>query len=503
LSLIGTIEQKKDFYEYRRCYIENLLNKFCVDKCIFKIIGSESIVSDIDVSMSQDYEFIVKNNAENNINYYDSYKKIINQYNLEYPNQSLEELFDTNFYLTSFIYLIKNNIENELMNSPNSMIIGKIYKPDETQMTTMFFLKQEDNNIQRQWSFFRLCRILEEKNLTYMIFFIFEYLKLDSLKILYINTYNNFKKYFDNNWKKDINIYINLIVYYNEQILNLQKSELKESETFHYINVPFINEMFGSENKELIITDKLINLMSLATSYEDDSYHTLACFLRWSGSKYEELENNHIINCIYENLGFAVDFFLRSNFHCRDINFNLSKVAKYLERICLDMERICLDIELINIKDKDVIKDKIMFERMFEKITIIKKTCETINNSRKIDDINNIKTHNLILEELLQDFFTTIILPKYNIDKNITASVVGSKLFNQLFNQQFNNKEIQKNFFEKHEKHLILINILMFVFFCVKEICIILKIIILKIPYGVDSKLSIGGKKNLIKNAKK
>lgn len=97
IVLFATKAQLKMYDTQRTEYINSLLQNYCNDSCIYKIIGSQSPVSDIDIDIYSPNIQEVLNN-------------ILDFHNIHY-NETLDTLFDVNIYASIFHYVTKSCME--------------------------------------------------------------------------------------------------------------------------------------------------------------------------------------------------------------------------------------------------------------------------------------------------------------------------------------------------------------------------------------------------------
>lgn len=292
----ATGEQKILYDQYRKKYINGIMKSIWDNSSCgtlqYEIIGSNSYVSDVDV-------FIYKL-WSNNISPTNSIRKClskivdkIHQHHHKTYEQSLEELFDCNIYITSFFYYTKTQINN-----------SKFFclQPKDSSNMYLCFTKLINYDLeQRKWACYKIATNLKKY-------------KSDILL-------RDLKKHFPT-YSKLISL---------SCVLDVQKYKHK----------------FDMQN-----TTEMLSSTSSFSTTEKDTYHTLGAVLAnvIDKSKYPQLNSPHgndeyitiamYIDSVLDNLGFIYNIVFHKSDTCDDDDYKLIKISKYLYRICFAFGKI-------------------------------------------------------------------------------------------------------------------------------------------------------------------
>ena len=164
--LFASERQRQDYHEFRRRYIVDLFDTLCATRsfCNYEIVGSNSAVSDIDVTL---YEYFHEADDKDGHKLAQVLDSIIQKHH-ETFEQSLEELFDCNLYLTSFFYYSKNRIDNKAIvclppARKNGNGNGNGDGNDSTDKNYLCFMNDDSYEpTQRYWALYKVATTIED-----------------------------------------------------------------------------------------------------------------------------------------------------------------------------------------------------------------------------------------------------------------------------------------------------------------------------------------------------
>jgi hypothetical protein len=349
-------------------------------------IGSESCVSDVDLSLSPIISDVNDINqltviAHNIIHVFEKMYDI----HTEFFDDSFEVMFDTNVYATAFCLSLDKDCIDTIAHGFNKKEVNMKYK---IYIDPSSWSPEICNSFDLSQTLFAVRRIIKyngtqiklPRNVGTCI------QKFDSTTV--INTIRNiipdgqkkfellFKEcYFPGiNEVNDIDIiglYSSLIkMYYTK----FQDAWTNSSSTTTIHNIP--------------------NILSCATLMEKDSYHSMGAFMdvvafgSLSVQKKHELLPSYMLNhSILDNLGFIIEILIE---HMKDPCYtettNILKISKYIERICKAIEAKYHGIKdnAYNEFNKGFTKEQLQFV-----VGELKQAADTANQARKNENIEN------------------------------------------------------------------------------------------------------------------
>ena len=356
IVMFGTNEQKHEFHRFRKIYVNRLLTSLC-DKsknCNFEIIWSDSPVSDMDITM---YELLYIANQNNNTkaalkwmtsrtisgvieNIHSDHHKIF--------DQTLEELFDCNFFRTSFVYYSPVDISKK---SEYTCI------PNATQKNMFLcFIKHAEDYFdfeQRQWALSKFVKVL----------------RIQIPRPLEIHFSYLFKKYYPKYDK-----ILKLV-----DVFNLKSGF---NTTISTTNTVASATRMSTNNT----VREILSKTSKFSISEKDTYYTQGASFAHvvNRANYPDIINylnaNMLIDASLDNLGFIAEIIF-SDDTCNDAfvkNSKMLKVSKYVDRICSNISLI------VSKSDKKPPSDFSTIAKLSNQLNQKRKSLATINETRPL-----------------------------------------------------------------------------------------------------------------------
>ena len=248
LMKYGTDSQKILWDKFRRKYLLGLLNKYCVEDCYYYFIGSDSVYSDIDVSISS-------------VNAVEVLAKIYKEHSLIYKN-SLDKMFDINIYASVLYYLNKKCLGLKYDNMPEDC-----------------FPKYEASYRQRCYSFVKIVMYMISQPTKDLVYF------LESIPRSYQRLFNDALTMVKNTryrYASDEENYLYLLKDYRKY---LKKPVVKKADI-----------------------NKLMNKYSKFKFLEQETYESVGAVLHIVYKK--DIPRLMYYDSIYDNLGFIFEVVL-------------------------------------------------------------------------------------------------------------------------------------------------------------------------------------------------
>jgi hypothetical protein len=315
ILLFATDDQKKTYHAFRTSYITNLLDTTFLESncinCYYNIIGSNSPVSDIDVHIYYKITGETNVNSKYHTDVMSIQKRILSKHHENF-NQTLEELFDCNLYLTSFFYYSDNEIENNVFSS----ILNRTTRDIYLCIPKLDIYSNTFNVNQRKLSCTKLLNIFE---------YVFK---------------NNIQ--FPISYLKNILKDISLIFDGHYDFLDITRKECEYSKANTYTQKTMkwktINAVLQKKN-----SGELVNSVSKYSRTEKDTYNSFGAAVIHvvNHEDYpqvvEFIDEMMYIDAVFDNLGFIYKLVLEKD-KCDTDDFIIVKVCKYLDRICNNIE---------------------------------------------------------------------------------------------------------------------------------------------------------------------
>lgn len=329
----------RSYDTFRWSYIRSLLQSVN-DKIYYEKVGSNSCVSDIDISICPKINFSSYNGNYQTFRfkkYANKVKKafeIIMKLHNKHFTQTFEDLFDTNIYATNFT--IKADITQ--FYHVRQILSDKIFHYYRKKEHVICFPKIHEtiltsNEIEK----------IHLSQFTFAFRRLFNHLlshpnpKLrNAMNFYYRLNYNN------KDLLKGILGDVDLLKYYiySEVDNNKLIKDYTKYVTKYYKTIDAI-----VANEKVVDTSSLVKdalkYLSIATCMEHDSYHSYGAFLDiviLSGGESNKKQYMHSYlfkHSIVDNVGFISDIITRyKDDYCYDDVTNILKVSKYIERIC-------------------------------------------------------------------------------------------------------------------------------------------------------------------------
>lgn len=392
ILLFGTQQQQEQFNNFRREYVEYIIQSFCKDFCKYKVIGTPatSPQSDMDYDLSG---VRIPNIIEQ-----------ISSLHQRYFPYSLDIMFDVNLYGTVFNF-----------------------KPHEKKP-----LDYKLNSRQKMWSFMRVVEVVMSLQSAERQKFI-QALN-PSHQELFKNALVELRTEFQNSSVPNSRPITNVIVNANtksntdkvikskslKKYANLLGEYTDKSKCF---NSTLQNStLFNTTNQNTSSCDTtdfydLVEAFSRAKFQENETYRTLGAVLHIV-QKRDDFKNRlqnteYYLHSVYDNFGFVVENLLHDKLCGRLFKPNVLKVSKYVTRI----------INAMWLYDKDNIYN-LEYDEYLAKL---KRAAADLNDARRGTNEQKI------------DLFYKLFLSQLNNGKEITdnlslAIVIYEKLIKQFDN---------------------------------------------------------------------
>lgn len=470
----GSDQEKKEFYCLREQFVK-ILEKHskCIDqktqvlkwsnskckknnstpvekgyftnKIIWNRVGSDSINSDIDITLIPPY---INENTNDIVNYYDKIKTVYNKY----FNIDMATMFDINIYATPFMFVTDNpigldtvlfkeiNLDLDQINyldlscfcSPPN-ILRKKNSPTSTRLSrttcngslgtcspisttsptgTVTSIFSEYPNFGA--SFTRSVSMQRTVTLTKKLYFLnIDPSNITQLQYSYAAT--NLKTIFNKQYLNNIvnkRKIKNLIE--NETIQSIKKE--KDSAYYNYFIQQYYTTIsnfnkIANTAKFAKFANTALDYLCKSTFYIDEAYHTqgtmlhVTCPQEFRQNCFKELPSQYFVCSVFENLAYACE-----KWNHGSLNYKL-KTCKYIERICdafliiyqkqefkneLDLQHkhcFCYKPTIIaNInKQNKTPKPKLSIIKMHAKLLTVYNLSKDLNEIRKESDENILK----------------------------------------------------------------------------------------------------------------
>lgn len=338
----GDIAVVPDFCRYydtfRWSYIQYLMDHV-QDKVHYEKVGSNSCVSDIDISISPKIDFSSEFKFQKYaVQIKKAFEIIMKRHNERFTH-TFEDLFDTNIYATNFTIKAEKPQLTHVRQILSDRIFHYYYTKKEhvicfPKIHETILTPNEIEKIhlsQFTFAFRRLFNhLLSHPNpkLT------------NAMNFYYRLNYNN------KELLKGILGDVDLLKYYiySEVDSNKLVKDYTKYVTKYYKAIDAIVASEKAIGKDFLRTSSLVKdalkYLSIATCMEHDSYHSYGAFLDiviLSGetNKKQYMHSYLFKHSIVDNLGFITDIITRyTDDYCYDDITNILKVSKYIERIC-------------------------------------------------------------------------------------------------------------------------------------------------------------------------
>lgn len=385
IVLFGSQLQKQSYHNFRVEYINKLIENSCndVDNCNYEIIGSDSPVSDRDITI---YKLLGQVSSYS----LDDVKQKIQDEHYNTFMDSLEYLFDCNIYLTVFFFYSKTQ-PTKLDDSPYIYInpVQKINSNIKHYLCIPNTKGTYDTKKQREFAFMKLIKVLSQKEFYICKKYIEKYFPQ---YLTFISAMSNSRKLF------------------LSQSVSRMGNE-KTSQYYRNVGETSDNLLKTASNDKI---DKLVQRMSKLSITERDTYNSI-------GAAFSHVVNHDTypgiieyitvpmyIDAAIENLGF-IGQLVKKKSACLDDTFIIIKMVKYLDRICGNIKNIFRKKGLVNPQILSLPECKCgVFDKFEQQITSTMKTplfkcistCSaTINQNRKnmvSIEVNKNKVNELI-----------------------------------------------------------------------------------------------------------
>lgn len=470
MLLFGLYEQKQLFHKFRVAYINALIESVCdaKDNCHYNIVGSDTPVSDRDITI---YELIVMSNANSNngsINNDDRLLKVINKIedmHQQYFDDTLEELFDCNLYLTGFFRFMSIEEYLRIKDTPAMEVWTVLFpkpKPNtnasqvDSKKQLLLCLPHTINydKEQRYWAFLKTVEYL----------FVSEPPHVNTVKLYLkhffpnyfgvIESAHNFFKHnsriesIENNLsrkKKFSNV--KTIEHDLKRSVSLTQSPLEQFKD-KFTTPVFLGSTWGSPSASssgsgefVVHVNRLLSSTSSLSVTEKDTYHTLgASFSHVVDHEIypdvqKEISTEMYVDAILDNLGFVCKLVGKKD-KCYDDNYVVIKISKYLDRICQNAKAMKKKFLLSQTKVNGQNVDKM--QGLFDKIAV---TSKAINDQRKnmalqpgLKSSNDIQSNVDFLKAHLNEFFA-------HFERKTKNNIRQTRSLN--FKEDFNGKQVE------------------------------------------------------------
>lgn len=407
IVLFGTPSQKQKFHEFRVNYIRKLIENNCYNdkNCNYEIIGSDTAVSDRDITL---YKLLTKNNS--NVSPADVKQNILIEHSKIFRD-TLEYLFDCNIYITTFFFYSKEK---------NNTDTAFTYIKPHSNTTNMYLCipntkECDTEKTQREWAFSKIVKVVREMETDFFM--------------KYFNAYfSRYSTFMTSSSRK--------ILFKKFQSFTGRTSS-KKYDRLKTVCDSMLTSQSGNSRRSSL--SELVERQSKLSATERDTYNSLgAAFAHvvnhdiYPGIK-EHINISMYIDAIIENIGFIGQLALKKK-ECYDDNFIIIKMAKYLDRVCSSIRNIK---SMSTTTNGDNIKQtkKSSFE-----------TISTVSN-----DINTMrKTMQHIANEKIEELKGSLInhcrtLPVTLFDNVLFVNETNTDFIGKI-NRDFQNQELMKMF---------------------------------------------------------
>ena len=374
ILLFASSQQREDYHTYRKNYIEKLLETLCLKdaNCNYEIVGSNSAVSDVDITLYEYYgdscldnvnaqsEKIVCKNAHELANVLE---RIYKAHHANFA-QSLEELFDCNLYLTSFFYYSKLPIANPLF----VCLTNK--KKNVGHPPYICFLKHTKYEPeQRMWAFNKMSTVLESHNKTGPLANVCSDILNEIL--FYFPTYAGRlkatasfmqRKLATNRFAKTRgDSYVSMRASVEVRPRSYSSSRLSS------MTGSLDGHQYNGLRDDEIVKRVLSQTANLSTK-EKDTYSTQGSSLAHviNRKDYPEVQKYistpMYIDAVFDNLGFLYMLFFDKDDWCPNVktsnDITLVKGSKYLHRMCEDIGRVYVSKGVMSKREFNELQNK-------------------------------------------------------------------------------------------------------------------------------------------------
>lgn len=402
----ATPEQAQKYHSLRKQYLCWAMNEAIknTDMC-YQIMGSDSPASDVDITVLSKKVILPA------IEQIDKVISRFHEVNALYFYDPIEDVFDANLYATQFLQVVVGAEEEETLKKVK-VEYNKSY-PSNTRLSTAnysygcfgiddgvdaqaFNIPTYDVNIQRQFALARLSDYVRKnpkpnvsgKERTLREYFV---------SVAGDEPEDAFKKLFE-----AMSMYMSHVKSLQDMIA-LATLTIKQNSALQIAYDSWSNDTPSERTYKLLISasyhkrnayltsgseisqrrqqdaDDIVNLMSAATFFVKDAYHSQGAFLDVTGQDWNiSLTVDNYINSIFDNLGFLVEYADTTVHEGLDSYQRSAKMNKYFLRICNAFLKVN---QLIKLVDGDKIES--ILKEYIKNASLLDSSRKTIGTSQQ------------------------------------------------------------------------------------------------------------------------
>ena len=399
MSLRGTPEQKRQFYEYRKEYVNLLLRESVRPLCCSKLMGSDSHVSDIDISFFTS-TIALGNEKEVSADIVETMKRFYTNHRILFPDpsNSLAELFDVNIYGTSFTQTVLTEQKPDFLEE-NYYVKVTDYEAKSSSINMACFKdanRRRGGTIETSCVYLRPCSLVggtfregyDVWQRTFALARFAESFGYDVAGLVKLSARGNalnalnalnaensrsethakiarfLAPIFDvcEKLAKAIDYGFDVDAFVEDDLIIKKKQ--KKSSSFADMRTCLLNNdtqepscdlvplyfdllsryyklradvFYTYRDREAIqpVVSKAIKTLSVATFFEDESYHSQGAFLHVNVAKDIPivLGIDEYVDSVFDNLGFIAEYGLTDRHACQTNLHRMEKIIKYVRRI--------------------------------------------------------------------------------------------------------------------------------------------------------------------------
>lgn len=364
----ATPQQAEEYHQLRKKYLCWAMSEATSNTGLcFQIMGSDSPASDVDITIFP-RELIIKNTHDFMVAI-----EAFNGINQEHFYDPINDIFDANVYATQFLQIIP---KAKLPTDANFFVRTKQSQPLKGNLSTLLYSHgcyEEDNNFEVNAV---AIHIPYKNTYTQRVFALARLSKFWEKHVkAHINSVDEFKPLLQTLETYMISDSGNSAGYgkydrYRQVLKDTEKmAGIDSSRHSHTVYKELLLQCYNMRNEYLANNktqdreadaENIVNLLSAATFYSNDAYHSQGAFLDINGYEWDiKLSIHDCINSMLENFGFLLEYAHGSEHNLLDKYARYAKMIKYFKRItatCIKM------LEFVNVRDPQAAKIMLMVE---------------------------------------------------------------------------------------------------------------------------------------------
>lgn len=346
---LGTPEQKELYHDQRKRYLCNLMTRatantgFC-----FKMMGSESAASDVDISILPK---ILYPNPSTAVTIVRNFYKMHQDDFIEGDTPSV--VFDANIYATNFTQVFETPVPSELSALVSANKIQMVANPKmkarafdmpcfknpnaEFVDAVSIYIPSPDNSLQKGFAVYKLAKTYEFNADTFV----------ESITSILDDGSNNtsqssYKQMMELNLQNVLGESFEIAKGIHTGFLGVEGADNTNLEKYGQLITDYFNKRTEYLQSGTVDAATVINTLSEATLYEDEAYHTQGAFMDINvrPSFKFVLKKHEFRDSILENMGFISEYGNLEKHKSSTLLQRLEKINKYFERICASLIEI-------------------------------------------------------------------------------------------------------------------------------------------------------------------